>query len=264
MAEAKAAGIPEPVADLAHGQTVEPVWLNMVGGITFELDRHGRDRCFVKWSPLSEAHRLVAEAPRLEWAARFTTVPRLLGQGADDEGAWLITSPLPGSTAVAPRWIADPATAVTAIGKGLRALHDALPVERCPFTWSAQERVAAARSRVAAGLIDREEIHEDYRHLILSDALAQLADPPAVDRVVVCHGDACAPNTMIDESGRCCGHVDLGSLGVGDRWADLAIATWSATWNFGPGWEQTLLEAYGVATDRSRTHYYRLLWELGP
>ena len=60
------------------------------------------------------------------------------------------------------------------------------------------------------------------------------------------------------------GHVDLGSLGVGDRWADLAVVTWSAVWNYGPAWESVLLRAYGVDPDPERIAYYRLLWDLGP
>ena len=55
----------------------------------------------------------------------------------------------------------------------------------------------------------------------------------------------------------------LGSLGVADRWADLAVATWSTEWNYGPGWDDDLLAAYGVHTDPERTAYYRLLWDLG-
>ena len=85
-----------------------------------------------------------------------------------------------------------------------------------------------------------------------------------MDEVVVCHGDACAPNTLITDDGRCSGHVDLGALGVADRWADLAIATWSTTWNYGPRWQVPLLDAYGIAPDAERTRYYRLLWDLGP
>ena len=40
---------------------------------------------------------------------------------------------------------------------------------------------------------------------------------------------------------------------------DLAIATWSATLNYGPGWEGLLLDAYGVPPDAARTRSYRLL-----
>jgi kanamycin kinase len=53
-------------------------------------------------------------------------------------------------------------------------------------------------------------------------------------------------------------------MGVGDRWADLAVATWSAGWNYGTDWEEPLLVAYGVAPDLERTRYYRLLYDLAP
>jgi kanamycin kinase len=80
----------------------------------------------------------------------------------------------------------------------------------------------------------------------------------------VCHGDACAPNTLIGDDGRWLAHVDLGNLGVGDRWSDIAVATYSTKWNYGEGWEDALLEAYGVDADVERTTYYRALWDLIP
>ena len=76
------------------------------------------------------------------------------------------------------------------------------------------------------------------------------------------HGDACAPNTLISEDGIWTGHVDLGDLAVGDRWADLAIASLSLDWNFGEGHQQELYDAYGIAPDEQRIRYYRALWEL--
>jgi kanamycin kinase len=97
-----------------------------------------------------------------------------------------------------------------------------------------------------------------------AEALARLADPPPADRLVVCHGDACAPNTLIHDDGTWSGHVDLGELGVADRWADLAVATWSLDWNYRPGWQATLLEAYGIEADPVSIAYYRLLWDLSP
>ncbi|GGM00479.1 hypothetical protein [Nakamurella endophytica] len=51
---------------------------------------------------------------------------------------------------------------------------------------------------------------------------------------------------------------------MADRWADLAVATWSTVWNYGPGHEAAVLEAYGVEPDPVRTAYYRLLWDLTP
>lgn len=64
---------------------------------------------------------------------------------------------------------------------------------------------------------------------------------------------------LLDPSGRWVGHVDLGALGVGDRWADLAIATGSTRWNYGPGWEDTLLAAYGIPADPERIRLFREL-----
>lgn len=154
-----------------------------------------------------------------------------------------MTAGLPGESAVADRWKADPEIAVHVAGSALRVLHDALPVEECPFDWSINTRLDRARRRGVS-----------------TDRMS--AYPPSIDRLVVCHGDACVPNTLIDDAGEFAGHVDLGRLGVADRWADLAVATWSTEWNYGPGWEEPFLAAYGVEPDSARTHYYRDLWDL--
>lgn len=77
----------------------------------------------------------------------------------------------------------------------------------------------------------------------------------------MCHGDARAPNTLIGDDGTFSAHVDLGSLGVGDLWADLAIAAWSTEWNYGPGFEHLVYESYGIAPDPRRIAYYRRLWD---
>jgi kanamycin kinase len=166
--------------------------------------------------------------------------------------------------AVTPRWLARPRAAVTAIGAGLRALHEALPAEGCPFSWDAALRLSDARRRAAAGQVDPARWHSGHRPLGVPRALDLLADIPPPDRLVVCHGDSCAPNTLLTPDGRWSGHVDLGDMGVADRWADLAVATWSTEWNYGPGWAGVLLEAYGADPDPGRTWYYRLLWDLGP
>jgi len=223
--------VPTPVRTLAGAAEIRPVWLNELGGMTFQLGT-GAGRRFVKWQPAGVAIDLAAEAARLSWAREFTPVPRVLELGADEWGSWLLTEGLAGDSAVSERWRTQPRAAVVAIGEGLRALHEALPVPDCPFDWRPESGQPAP------------EVEPGQR--------------------VVCHGDACAPNTLVGPTGRCAGHVDLGALGVGDRWADLAIATWSTEWNYGPGWEDTLLAAYGVPPDPERTRLYRELWGSAP
>ena len=107
-------------------------------------------------------------------------------------------------------------------------MHDTLPVDDCPFgppAWVTEER--------------------------------------DVDRLVVCHGDACAPNTLIDDDGHPSGHVDLGDLGVADRWADLAVAEWSLRYNYRGDWRGEFFDAYGIAPDQDRMDDYLRIWEDG-
>ncbi|PJI93782.1 aminoglycoside 3'-phosphotransferase [Luteimicrobium subarcticum] len=251
--------VPEAVRRVAGGSAghegtaaaVEPVpvWRNEAGGLTFRLGpESGASTRYVKWAPVGAADLdLAAEAVRLRWASPFTPVPPVLDAGEDADGSWLVTAAVPGASAVDPVWLDRPRDAVRAIGEGLRALHDALPVDGCPFGWGVDERLARS---VADG------VHTDAER-----AAALRARAPDVDRLVVCHGDACAPNTLLTDDGRWSAHVDLGRLGVADRWADLAVATWSTQWNYGPGWEDELLAAYGVAPDPDRTAFYRELWD---
>lgn len=232
--------VPAPVAAYAADRPVLPVWINNSGGMTFRLG-DGEGRLFAKWAPAGSGLDLGAEAARLRWAVDFTPVPRVVDHGLDRDGGgeWLVTAGLPGDSAVSPRWKADPRTAAQALGAGLRALHDRLPVDECPFSWSVEHRLAKTRA--------------------LGEPVPDLPAPPPVDRLVVCHGDACAPNTLVGENGSWSAHVDMGALGVADRWADLAVGAWSLGVNYGPGWDDIYFTAYGIAPDPERIAFYRRL-----
>lgn len=211
--------VPGVVARIADGRTVRAVWINELGGTTFAIDGGAE---YVKVDAASPA--LADEVPRLRWAAGYVAVPEVLASGP----GWLHTARLAGHSAVDPRWADRPRVAARAIGRGLRRLHDALPVADCPFGRPAWVP----------------------------------ADAPPTDHPVVCHGDACVPNTMLTDDGDVAGHVDLGDLGVADRWADLAIATMSLRWNFaGTGLEEVLLAAYDARADADKIAYYRGAWD---
>ena len=251
--------VPDVVRRLAGPEPLIGIWQNELGGLTWQIGS-GPERRFVKWSP-PDGPALSPEIERLLWAASYVPVPRVIDAGSDHGAQWLLTAGLPGQNAVTPRWRSDPLTAVVAIGKGLRELHDRAPVDDCPYDWSTSARVAQVVA--GHGQPDPARWHSEHSPLTFEQAKDRLLEIPEPDQVV-CHGDACAPNTLLDDDGTFCGLVDLGALGVGDRWADLATATWSTVWNYGPGWENALLDAYGIDPDPERTAYYRLLWDLGP
>jgi kanamycin kinase len=230
--------IPAVVTRIAAGRPVLPAWANEIGGLTFQVaDGDGRE--FVKVAPQHTEVDLHREAAKLRWASRYLTVPAVLGAGRDGALEWLHTAGLPGRSAVDPHWTANPRVAVRAIATGLRAMHDRLPLESCPYSWSVPSRLAA----------------------VPESARRRLPEPPPNDKLVVCHGDACAPNTMISDDGEWCGHVDFGDLGIADRWADLAVALLSLSWNYRGRWEDELLDAYGIERDPVRIEYYQRLWD---
>jgi len=229
--------VPDRVRELAGSASLTPVWENGIGGLTFRTD----DGRFLKWGPRHRETTMRAEAERMRWASAWTLVPHVLEQGEDRTHEWLVTASIPGRSAVDPTWIARPEIAVRAVGSALRQLHDALPAAECPWSWDVEHRIANAAER---GIVVPERLH---------------ASPP-IDRLVVCHGDACVPNTLLDDAGRGIAHVDLAALGTADRWADIAVASMSTEWNYGPGYENLLIEAYGVDPDRDRLAYYRDLW----
>lgn len=231
--------VPDVVVRLAGGAAVVPVWRNGLGGTTFRLvAAAGVDR-FVRVSPPGAGPDLAGEVARLRWVARWAVVPPVLDAGTTTDGStWLLTAVIPGRSAVEPFWTSRPRQAARGVGRALRRLHDSVPVGGCPFEWSVTSRTAGR------------------------DDLAQLvAQAPPDDRLVVCQGDACAPNTMLAGDGSPAGHVDLGRLGVADRWADLAPACWSADFNYGPGHADLVCEGYGVRPDRDRLRWYLALWD---
>lgn len=216
------------------------VWVNALGGITYRIDRQAGSE-FVKWAPDHRETNLELEAVKLDWAGQSIRVPEVLGVGRDSgTSAWLQTRAISASSAVAPEWQRQPRLAARAIGAGLRYLHDQLDVDACPWSWQVSDRSPLISSPDDAGLA---------------------AESPPMDCLVVCHGDACSPNTLIATDGSCAGHVDLGNLGVADRWADLAVATKSLRGNYGAVHEDELLDAYGISRDSERINYYRRLWD---
>ncbi len=231
---------------------------------TWRLEAQNGETRFVKAGRADRWPSGLDECARMRWAGRFLRVPEVLECESDGVVDWLLTVGLEGIDATRHPLREKPGELVTALGRGLAAFHDGAPVEACPFQFTAGAAVAHVRDRAERGLIDaRKHLHPEHQHLGVDAAIEQLeALAPVDEDLVVCHGDYCLPNVMLDDEGRVVGYLDLGELGVADRWWDIAVGSWSATWNLGPGLEDLFISSYGATPDAQRIAFYRLLYDL--
>lgn len=223
---------------------------------------------YAKLAPADRAGLLEGERRRAEWlGARGLGAPAVLDWLQSPAGACLVTAALPGVPA------ADlPADALArawpSLAGALKALHD-LPVADCPFARRLPAMFDRARDVVGRGAVNPDFLAPEHQDVppatLLAMLEAELAQRLAQEEgdLVVCHGDACLPNLMVDPGTlRCTGFVDLGRLGVADRHVDLALLLANAreSWT-SPGQEAAafarLFEIHGIAApDRGRLAFY--------
>lgn len=229
---------------------------------TYRLTRSSEAARFVKLKRDGGYPGLPAEAARMTWLGGHLPVPEVLHEGSEGGIDWLVTMELPGQDATDDRWSEDPARLVRGLARGLKRFHS-IPAAGCPFDFRLHTALQHVRSRLDSGSIEPgRDFHPEFAGLEAAEAVQMLERTvPTSEDLVVCHGDYCPPNTLLHDW-EPVGFVDLGELGVADRWWDLAVATWSVEWNFGPGYQDIFLTEYGIERDESRISFYRLLYDL--
>jgi streptomycin 3"-kinase len=211
---------------------------------------------------------LDGERHRVEWlSATGLPTPRVLDWIQSDCGACLVTSPLHGMPASSLS-SAQLQKAWPSLARQLKAVHD-LPVDGCPFDRRLSAMFAQAADVVAGGAVNPDFLAPAHRSIppimLLDSVRAELPLRLAQEfrDLVVCHGDACLPNFIVDpDTLRCTGMLDLGRLGLADRYADLALITanaresWSTEESAMAG-DAELFAIHGIATpDRDRLDFY--------
>ncbi len=223
---------------------------------------HESDVRFLKvvrngWFPSAET-----EAMRTIWARAYVPVPEILDHGVTRDTTWFLSRALEGDDATSQHFLSDLSGLVQRLGAALRQFHS-MPRAACPFSFELDNALEHAEKRLEHRQIDPiRDFHPEHAELSAEAAVTTLiATRPDSEDLVVCHGDYCVPNILFRGSALA-GFVDLGEMGVADRWWDLAVATWSLTWNFGEGYEAIFLHSYGIEVDHQRLKYYRLLYDV--
>ncbi|UGQ12372.1 APH(3'') family aminoglycoside O-phosphotransferase [Yinghuangia sp. ASG 101] len=222
---------------------------------------------YAKCVPAADAADLEAERDRVAWlSGQGVPGPRVLDWHSGDAGACLTTSAVSGVPAdqvpaeklrVAWEHIAD----------AVRRLHE-VPVSRCPFRRGLDAMVAVARDVVARDAVNPEFLPVEQQHTPTAQLLDRVTrqvprrrEQEAAD-MAVCHGDLCLPNIILDpRTLEVSGFIDLGRLGLADRYADLALLLANAreTWAHeerGRAADIAFAERYGIALDHDRLRFY--------
>jgi kanamycin kinase len=255
---------PPPELDqIAPGWTASLAWQLIPELTTWRLTGPDGAVRFAKVATDGQRYpTLRGEAERIVWAAPYLPVPRVVALEDLGSTTILLTEALPGLDGTQAAWRSDLPGLVRALGHGLRAFHDAVGEEWCPFRFDLARALAHVEERLRAGAIRDTGFHEEHAHLTPAEALTQLeSTAPDDEDLVVCHGDFCPPNALLQE-GTVTGYVDLAELGAADRWWDVAVGAWSVGWNFGQELEPLFYESYGVAPDPARIRFFRLLYDL--
>ncbi|MGW4898139.1 APH(3'') family aminoglycoside O-phosphotransferase [Kitasatospora sp. NPDC004240] len=241
-----------------------PVTTGESGAFVFRSADAGR---YAKCVPVADAADLAAERDRIVWlSAQAVPGPAVLEWFDTDAGACLVTSAVHGV----------PADQVSAedlrgswdrIADAVRRLHE-VPVSQCPFHRGLDTMVTLARDVVARDAVNPQFLPVEQQHTPPTDLLTRLTrqvprrrDQEAGD-TVVCHGDLCLPNIMLDpQTLDVSGFIDLGRLGRADRYADLALLLANAreTWTDeeqAQAADVAFAEKYGITLDHERLRFY--------
>ncbi|MEA2150693.1 MAG: aminoglycoside 3-phosphotransferase [Solirubrobacteraceae bacterium] len=235
-----------------------------------------RGEVYVKLAPALETSdprfNPAAEAERLRWLAeQGLPVPAVVDVGAGGGLRWLVTAAVAGRPAADATWSArERLSVLDAVADVARTLH-ALPTAECPFDGRLAVTLPRARAAVATGTVDLDDLDPGRRGATAADLLRELdaTPPPAEDDLVVCHGDLCLDNVLVDAAGReVVALVDAGRAGVADRWQDLAIVLRNfggdegSAWGFRHHHAERFALRYGLAAvDERKRRFYGLLDE---
>lgn len=250
--------LPDAIAALVRGYGWTAATDGESGGAVFQLEAAGRPALYLKHGSDGVADEIAAERARLAWLEDRLPVPRVVHFDRSGREAFLLTTALQGTSA----WDClthrpdEQLEIVAALARFLRAVH-ALPVADCPFDAGHERRLADARRRLEAGLVDTsdfDEVHAGWSARQVWSRMTGLLPLP-FERVVT-HGDFSLGNVFVAD-GRVTGCLDVGRAGVADPYQDLAIL-WHNLAEFGEAAQRTLFEGYGIAEPDERRLAFHL------
>lgn len=250
----------------------------ILGDQTGKLDGLGKSRARVllfddyvlKIRPAD--NRDTVDVQILRWLAEKAPVPKVAAHEVQNGQDWLLMTRVQGKELCKPDVMNNPVLLLDCMAEALHMLW-AIPVADCPFKRDVADNLDHAEAAIQTGYFDPSDCEpETFGPGGFENPKALLdwlkSNLPLQDRVVT-HGDFCLPNLFTDGV-QFTGYIDVGNVGIADRWMDLALGWRSLKHNsdghYGKVYPNIdpddLFRAAGVPKDEEKLRYYILLDEL--
>lgn len=246
--------LPDAIQAVTQNTTMLPITVGMSGDAVYKIEADAQYY-------LKIGHSLQAEYERLQWLQNKLPVPEVVHYEIHGGKHYLLTSAIEGVMLFRTKFAIE--RCIDIMAEGARLWHS-IDKKDCPFDFTLQKQIEAARHKLDNHQLKSEDFHSQFYGKSAQELFVDLlnAIPEDADNdLVLTHGDYCLPNILVNHQGDITGFVDVGEVGISDRHLDLTLGSRSIQYNFGSKWITHFYNAYGIERDPAKYHFYSILNE---
>ena len=166
------------------------------------------------------------EVKIMKWLKNCSYFPKIIKYENTNDFSYLLMTKIKGKMSCDEKYMSNGNILIKALVDGLKFLWS-FDISNCPFVHNLNNKIKQIEQKINKGLINLEDVNLDFflenKFQKPKDLLDWLIiNQPKVEELVLSHGDYCLPNIFINEN-IFSGFVDIGQLGIADKWLDIAI-----------------------------------------
>ena len=227
-----------------------------------------------EWKESFDFYKTQNVVNMMNWSQDFVIVPKILCFEQTDEFDFLLMSKITGKMACDSDFLENSDLLLELLAKTLKQMWS-VDVKNCPRVNSLENKLALAEYFLNHNLVDVEDAEpstfgpdgfENPKELLkwLKENQPKDFEP------VLSHGDFFLPNVFIGDD-KFSGFVDIGRMGIADKYQDIALCYRSLKHNFSGKFggkiyggfdEKMFFDALGIEPDFEKIRYYILVDEL--
>ena len=242
-----------------------------IDGLPYSTDETGLSGAAVLLFPDTvlkiEKHREQQDraVQMMHWLKGKLPIPEVVEYVVENGYGYLLMTRIEGEMCCSPYYMEHSDEMITLMAEGLHHLWS-VDTTGCPRERSLELYTERALERIRSGGLSREELLK-YGFETAEEMAEWIETHPVKYDPVLSHGDYCLPNLLLKD-GKISGYIDIGGIGVSDRYSDIVDCWNSLKNNFGgvfggkvyEGFDpDVLFEKLNIEIDPVKFRYCRLI-----